>query len=246
METFLQFTAAGQTFRAYRAEPSGPVRGAVLVIHEIWGLSEHIRDVADRFALAGYLAVAPDLMGLAGLDAALLSELGERRADPAQLHEVQPRVRAATTPLSDPEAARKIQAGVSEVFNYLNTTEEGAGRTAVVGYCFGGTYSFALAVNEPQLAGAVPFYGQAHFSAHELEAITCPVLAFYGEQDTALTDGLPELIVLMRAAGVNFKYTVFAGAGHAFFNDSNPLAYRPEAAAIAWTETLEFLDQHLD
>ncbi|ALE92878.1 hypothetical protein AOC05_12190 [Arthrobacter alpinus] len=245
MGNTMDFTAAGQPFQAYQAEPPGLVRGAVVVIHEIWGLTDHVKDIADRFAAAGYLAVAPDLMGLAGLDATLLAELGADRSDPAKLASVQPKIRAATEPLRSPKAALAIEAGTAAVFNYLQSSAEGAGRTAVVGYCFGGTYSFALAVSEPLLAAAVPYYGQANYSVPELADITCPVLAFYGEEDHALTDGLPDLIARMQEAKVDFRYTVFAGAGHAFFNDTNPMTYRAEPARIAWEETLEFLGKVL-
>ncbi|MGO4384267.1 dienelactone hydrolase family protein [Specibacter sp. RAF43] len=246
MGTMIDFTAAGENFQAYRADPQGPIKGAVVVIHEIWGLVDHIKDVADRFAEAGYVAAAPDLMGLAGLDAVLLADLGAGLADPAARNEIQPRIRAATVPLRSPETAARVQAGVSEVFNYLQETPEGSGRTAVVGFCFGGTYSFALAVGESRLAAAVPFYGHATYDAAELAGIACPVLAFYGEEDKALVEALPTLITTMGEAGVDFTYTVFADAGHAFFNDTSPLAYRPEPAAIAWAQTLEFLGQHLD
>lgn len=241
----IDFAAAGQAFQAYRAEPSGMSRGAVIVIHEIWGLNAHTRDIADRFALEGYLAVAPDLMGLAGLDAVLLAELGERRADPATMAEVQPLIRAATAPMNSPDMAARTRAGVAEVFEYLHSTPEGVDRTAVVGFCFGGTYSFALAVEEPRLAAAVPFYGHAGYSSAELAAITCPVLAFYGEDDARLVDALPALADHMQEAGVDFRSTVFPGAGHAFFNDSNPLTYRADPARIAWGQTLEFLAQEL-
>ncbi|MEO6529580.1 MAG: dienelactone hydrolase family protein [Specibacter sp.] len=245
MGSLVDFAAAGRAFQAYRAEPVGAARGAVIVIHEIWGLNAHTRDIADRFALEGYLAVAPDLMGLAGLDAVLLADLGERRADPAAMAEVQPLIRAATAPMNSPEMAARTRAGVAEVFEYLNSTLEGAGRTAVVGFCFGGSYSFALAVEEPRLAAAVPFYGHAGYSASELAAITCPVLAFYGEDDASLVDALPELTWRMQQAGVEFRSMVFPGAGHAFFNDSNPLMYRADPARIAWGQTLEFLAREL-
>lgn len=241
----IDFEAAGQAFQGYRSEPSGPAKGAVLVIHEIWGLNPHTRDIADRFAAAGYLAVAPDLMGLAGLDAVLLAELGERRAGPAARAEVQPLIRAATAPMNSPELAARTKAGVAAVFDYLNATEEGADRTAVVGFCFGGTYAFSLAAAEPRLAAAVPFYGHANYSAEELASISCPILAFYGANDTALMDALPDFTAKMHQANVEFRPTVFPEAGHAFFNDTNPVVYREGPARIAWTQTLEFLDQHL-
>lgn len=246
MGMMIDFAAAGQDFQGYRADPEGEIRGAVLVIHEIWGLVPHIRDVADRFAAEGYLAVAPDLMGLAGLDVALLAELGERRNDPAAQDEIQPKMRTAMAPLQAPEAAARIKAGVSAVFDYLNGQPEGDGRTAVAGFCFGGTYAFALAVEEPELIAAVPFYGHAEYSAEELSGISCPVLAFYGADDSRLIEALPALQKNMQEAGTDFRPTVFPGAGHAFFNDSNAAMYRPEAAAAAWTQTLDFLAEQLE
>lgn len=246
MGTMIDFAAAGQEIQGYRAEPEGPARGAVLVIHEIWGLTAHIKDIADRFAAEGYLAVAPDLMGLAGLDAVLLAELGERRADPAAQTDMQPKIREAMAPMNAPESAVRIKAGVAEVFSYLDSTREGAGRTAAVGFCLGGTYTFALAVEEPLLKAAVPFYGHADYLAAELAGIACPVLAFYGAEDTRLMQLLPEVTARMKEASVDFRPTVFPGAGHAFFNDGNPLAYRAEPARISWERTLEFLNKQLN
>lgn len=245
MGTMIDFAAAGQGFQGYRADPEGGIRGAVVVIHEIWGLVAQIREVADRFAAAGYLAVAPDLMGLAGLDAALLAELGARRNDPAAQDEIQPKMRAAMAPMHSPDAAERIKEGVAVVFDYLNAQPEGEGRTAVAGFCFGGTYAFALAVEEPRLLAAVPFYGHAEYSVEDLAGISCPVLAFYGADDAPLMNALPKLRENMEAAGVDFRHTVFPGAGHAFFNGSNPAMFRPEAAGIAWQQTLEFLDERL-
>lgn len=241
----IDFAAAGQDLQAYRADPQGPAKGTVLVIHEIWGLAPHIMDVADRFAREGYVAVAPDLTGLAGLDAALMAELGEQRADPAAQSAAQPKIREATAPLKSPESAVRVKAGVSDAFHYLDSTPEGAGRTAAVGFCFGGSYVFALAVAEPLLRAAVPFYGHADYPVAELATIACPVLAFYGAQDTRLMQLLPELTEHMQQAGVDFRPTVFPGAGHAFFNDSNPAVYREEPARLAWSQTLEFLERQL-
>ena len=241
----IDFSAAGQNFQAYRAEPSGPARGAVLVIHEIWGLVPHILEVANRFAAEGYLALAPNLMGLAGLDAVLLAELGERRNDPAAQDELQPKIRAASAPMNSPEKAADVRAGVATVFDYLEASPEGTDRTAAVGFCFGGSYVFALAMQDPRLAAAVPFYGHAAYAGDELFGITCPVLAFYGADDSPLMDALPELTAAMAVMGVDFRPTVFPGAGHAFFNDSNSSMYRPEAARVAWEKTLGFLKQQL-
>ncbi|UUL76249.1 dienelactone hydrolase family protein [Pseudarthrobacter sp. Fe7] len=79
-----------------------------------------------------------------------------------------------------------------------------------------------------------------------LRAINCPVLAFYGEQDTALMEELPGLKSRMRAAGVDFEAVVYPATGHAFFNDTNKYTYNPDAAADSWTRTLAFLEQSLE
>lgn len=237
-------TLAGHV-QAYRAEPEVPARGAVIVLHEVWGLVDHIKDVADRFAGAGYLAVAPDLMTPAGLDPAALAGLGEAFADPARRSAAQPLLRAAMAPLRAPEAAKLITGSLAAVFDDLQANPEYAGRIAVVGFCFGGTYAFALAAAEPRLAAAVAFYGHATFTDDQAAAIRCPILAFYGLDDAPLRAELPDLDAQLTRAGVDFTAESFANAGHAFFNDTNPVTYRPAQAQIAWERTLAFLTRHL-
>jgi carboxymethylenebutenolidase len=117
-------------------------------------------------------------------------------------------------------------------------------RVGVVGFCFGGTYAFALAAAEPRLRAAVPFYGTFPERA-DPATISCPVLAFYGEEDHGITDGVPDLEARMQRAGVDFTARVYRGVGHAFFNDTSPSKYNAEVAADAWDRTLAFLDEHL-
>jgi carboxymethylenebutenolidase len=118
------------------------------------------------------------------------------------------------------------------------------GRVGVIGFCFGGTYAFALAAADPRLRAAVPFYGSFPENA-DPATIGCPVLAFYGEDDHGITDGVPELESRMEQAGVDFTARVYHGVGHAFFNDTSPSKYHAEVAADAWDRTLAFLDEHL-
>ncbi|MCG2622022.1 dienelactone hydrolase family protein [Arthrobacter sp. I2-34] len=233
-------------FGAYRSYPEDEIRGALIVIHEIWGLVDHIKEVADRFAAEGYLALAPDLLAAGGLDSAVVGRLGADLADPAKRAQAQPRLREATAPLHAPAAATRIKAALKESFDYLDSAPEGEGRTGVVGYCFGGTYSFALAAAEPRLQAAVPYYGSADLGPEELGRIACPVLAFYGEQDRRLMDGLPALRQRFAETGADFQAHVYPGTGHAFFNDTNPAVYNPAAAEDAWRRTLAFLHEHLE
>lgn len=115
-------------------------------------------------------------------------------------------------------------------------------KVAVVGYCFGGSYSYSLAIKEPKLLAAVSYYGHCNQSIEELGEIQAPIQAFYGEKDEALVSGLPELENNMDKADVDFSYQVYGDCGHAFFNDTNEYAYNKEAADDSWNRTLEFLD----
>jgi carboxymethylenebutenolidase len=118
------------------------------------------------------------------------------------------------------------------------------GRIAVTGFCFGGTYSFALAAADPRVRAAVPFYGTAP-DADAVARIACPVLALYGEDDPRIMATLPEARKAMADAGVAFTEKIYPGARHAFFNDTNATAYDAAAAGDAWARTLAFLAGHL-
>ncbi|TKV26378.1 dienelactone hydrolase family protein [Arthrobacter sp. NamB2] len=235
------------TLAAYVARPEGPVRGGLVLIHEVWGLVGHTRDVADRFAREGYVVVAPDLLADRGITEESTAGIGEDLAGPdaEARNRAQPKLRALLAPLQDAEFGATTTERVRSCFEYLYDDADVAGRVAVTGFCFGGTYSFSLAVHEPRLLACVPFYGHADFPIEELSRIKAPVLAFYGQDDDALVTALPELEAAMARAGVDFTAKVYPGAGHAFFNDSNRYAYRPGPAGDAWQRTLAFLALHV-
>jgi carboxymethylenebutenolidase len=233
-------------FSAYVATPAGPVRGGLVVIHEIWGLVDHITDVADRFAAEGYLAVAPDLLSRVGLAPAVGAELLRLRtsADPDERTRVQPMLREKMAPLQAPEYARWAVEALRHTVDYLAGRPGVADRVGVVGFCFGGSYSFALAAADARISVAVPFYGSPPEQT-EIAAIGCPVLAFYGDRDQRLMDSLPGVTEAMTAAGIDFTAKVYPGVGHAFFNDTNPQTYDATAAEDAWKRTLIAMDSRL-
>ena len=239
---------AGDRFAAYVAEPASPagVRGGVVVIHEIWGLVEHITSIADRFAAEGYVAVAPDLASHVGIDAHLGQELQQIMAshDEAVRSEGQPRLREATSPLHAPEFAEWAIPALRAAVDLLAEQPGVDGRIAVVGFCFGGSYAFALASADPRVRAAVPFYG-APPRTTDLASIAAPVLAFYGQQDERVLATLPRVTEGMRDAGVDFTAHVYPGVGHAFFNDTNARTYDAATADDAWRRTLRFLDEAL-
>jgi carboxymethylenebutenolidase len=232
---------------AYLAEPTGELKGGLVLIHEIWGLVGHITDVADRFAAEGYLVVAPDILGPTGVSAEVGDELQRLlfHSDEKTRTEAQPRLRETLAPTNAPEYAEWAVAQLRAAVDYLEEQPDIEGAIAVTGFCFGGGYSFALAAADPRVRAAVPFYGYPPEST-SVAAIDCPVLAFYGQDDERLMSSLPALTATMADAAVPFVAEVYEGSGHAFFNDSNSITYNPDAAADAWARTLAFLDTTLN
>ncbi|WP_111719191.1 dienelactone hydrolase family protein [Homoserinimonas sp. OAct 916] len=230
---------------AYRSDPpSGtPVAGGLIVVHEIWGLVDHTKRVADRFADEGYRVLAPNLMPDGAPDEGEITQLQDAMfdADERVRTAIQPRLRELFTPANAPDFAAQALGRLGTAFDFLLEQPGVCGRVAIVGFCFGGTQAFSLAVNEPRLVAAVPFYGHADYSEDQLRAIRCPILAFYGDQDSRLMEALPGLTRSMTAAAVDFRPQVYADCGHAFFNDTSRFAYRADAAASAWRMTLDFL-----
>lgn len=223
---------------AYLAEPDGEPKAAVLVIHEVWGLTDHIKSVADRLAAEGYLALAPDLMSPNGIDTDKLGPLAEDLFNPEKRNETQPKLRALMAPMNNPEFGANVLAGAKASFDYLYNLPEARQKVAAIGFCFGGTYSYSLAVNEPRLKLSMPFYGHCDFSIDKLKQIGCPVRAFYGEKDDGLKDQMSELPEMMEAANVDFEQKIYPDCGHAFFNDTNKFAYNASAASDAWPRVL--------
>jgi len=230
----------------YRAAPTVAPRGAVIVIHEIWGLVPHIRDVADRFAAEGYLAIAPDILSDAGITPEVGAELEAlmRNSDEATRTAAQPMLREKLSASRSPEFAAEAVAKLMTVVDALAAEPGVDGRIGVTGYCFGGHYSFELAVADDRVKAAVPFYGSPP-ALDDVGRITCPVLALYGEIDPPLMESLPALRQAMTDAQIDFADHVYPGAKHAFFNDTSASVYDPDAAADAWARTLAFFDAHV-
>jgi carboxymethylenebutenolidase len=236
----------GQKFEAYLAEPAGDVRGGVIVIHEIWALNDHTKSVADRLAAEGYLALAPNLLSMLELgNKAAQLQLQSDMFNPEKRNEAQPKIRALMTPMQDPDFGSKTMAKLQVCFDELYNRPAVGQKVAVMGFCFGGSYSFGLAAHEPRLKLALPFYGHTTTDVEELKKIKCPIRAFYGENDENLITALPSVEANMKAASVDFEAKVYPGAGHAFFNDTNPYAYNATAALDAWPRVLDYLKTFL-
>lgn len=230
---------------AYVVRPSGELKGALIVIHEVWGLVDHITDIADRFAAEGYLVLAPDLLSAIGIEAQIGLELFTLRNHPDERvrTDAQPRLRDAFASLGTPGFSEWAVNALIASVDYLAQQPGVNGRIGVTGFCFGGTYSFALAAADPRVRAAIAFYGSPHAVA-DLSTIGAPILALYGIDDPSIVDALPEVTRSMADAGVDFTSKVYQNTGHAFFNDTNPHSYDPSAAKDAWQLSIAFLERH--
>jgi carboxymethylenebutenolidase len=206
---------------AYFARPSAPgSRAGVIVIHEIFGLNDHIRDVTRRLAKAGYLALAVDLASRAGgSDAA-----GD--------------VRSALLQVPIEDLIADLDAGVA----HLEAQADHNGRLGVTGFCFGGGMTLSFAAAQPRLHAAVPYYGPTPEPASQMSATSAAILAQYGADDARVNAGIPALEEAM--ADKTLEVRVYDGAGHAFNNDTRD-SYVEDVAVEAWTATLEWFATHL-
>ncbi len=200
-------------------------RGAVLVIHENRGLTEHIRSIPGRLAADGYTALAIDLLSEEGGTAALPSE-GD-----------------ATAALGNAPTERlmaDLRAGLDE----LERRAPGA-ELAAIGFCFGGGMTWQLlAAGEPRLAAAVPFYGPAPDPADFSGSPNAAVLGIYGGLDDRVNASRASAEAALTSAGLEHQLTTYDGADHAFFNDTGP-RYDTDAASQAYQAMLDWFDQHL-
>ena len=255
----------------YFAKPervSGGLPG-VVVIQEIGGVNRQIEDVTRRIAAAGYAALAPDLFAVDGVRPPALApeRVSEAfgsaaRFPPGTMYDPAGRAAALAT---FPEAERKrIEETFGQVFSFarpdrLETLvpllrlgfrhlreerpETRGQKIACVGFCMGGSLSALLACEESELECAAMFYGNGP-SPEKIQALRCPILAFYGAKDQRVNAGIPAFEESMRAAGTSYERHVYEGAGHAFFNDDAP-SYDVAASRDAYARLLGFFAKNL-
>jgi len=217
----------GATILAYLARPSVPGRyAAVMIAHENQGLHEHFKDVARRFAKAGYVAIAVDLLSRRGGTAAVPEN--ERGAG-----------------ISGPGAAEQHVADFQAAMRFLRQQPFVDGsRIGMIGFCFGGGVTWNVAIKEPTLRAAAPYYGNPAFR-DELTNIRAAVLGVYGGADERTTSGGLSLEPDLQAARKTYRLNVYPGAPHGFFNDTRPNTYHEEASLAAWGDTLAWFATYL-
>ena len=224
----VQFKSEDATLMGYLARPkSGGPHPTVLVLHENTGMLPHFPDVARRLALAGYVALALDLLGRHG-GTASFPEIDAAKAAQKAMPEEQT--------VSDMNAAVDYLRGLSGIRS---------DKVGVIGFCRGGTNTMLLAVRNQNIFAAVPFYG-SNPPLEELANTNAAILNMIPSEDAKRVAMAPELEAAMQQYGKVYKGVTYEGAKHSFFNDQKENRYDPQAAGQAWQETLSWFKQHLD
>jgi len=201
--------------------PSGRGPG-VLVIQEWWGLVDHIRDVCDRFAREGFVALAPDLYH------------GKTATEPDGAGKL-------FMALNIGQAEKDLKGAASYLAQHSSTQKLGA-----VGFCMGGQLALFAATRNRRIGAVVDFYGIHPKVTLDLSGLEAAVLGIFGDKDAFVPpEAARKLEADLTGAGKRARFEIYPGVGHAFVNDARPDAYDARAAARAWAETLAFLRAEL-
>lgn len=221
----ISYASKNCTMKGYLAMPKNAKGklGAVLVVHENRGLTPHIKDVTRRVAKAGFIAL--------GIDA--LSPFG---GTPANEDEGR-----AMFPKLDP--AQNIE-NIKSGLDYLRALKNSNQKTGCVGFCWGGAIANAMAVSDPLLNAAVPYYGR-QAAAVDVPKIKAKLMLQYAGMDERVNEGIPAYEAALKENKIDYKLYIYEGAQHAFNNDSSPARYNAEVAKLAWDRTISFFKEEL-
>jgi carboxymethylenebutenolidase len=221
------YPGRGTKLKAFVVEPAadGP-RPAVIVVQEWWGLNDHIRDVARRFAREGYFAIAPDLYSRQG-------------------HKV------ATEPnlAADLMGGLKKEDGIADLQTTLEWMREQkqtqSARIGIIGFCMGGSYALLLPCETGEISAAAPFYGEIP-PDEKLKNLGCPIFYAYGENDGWIQRrDVERLAAALKKFGKKGEVKIYPGCSHGFFNDTRPDVHRPAEAKDAWDRALKLFATNL-
>ena len=220
----IRYPTNGTTGSGYLASPETGSGPGVIVIQEWWGLVDHIKNVADRFAAAGFVALAPDMYD------------GQTTDSPDEAGKLM-------MALEIDKAERTLRGAI----DYLLSRDDVAGATVgTVGFCMGGQLSLYAACANPKVGACVDFYGIHPNVSPDLGSLEAPVLGFFAENDGFVTpDAARQLEAGLKAAGKDVEITIFEGADHAFFNDTRHAAYHATYADQCWSRMVSFFEEQL-
>jgi carboxymethylenebutenolidase len=221
----VEFESNGATAPGYLAVPESGRGPTTVVLQEWWGVEDHIRSVCDRFAGAGFLALAPDLY---------------RGKSTDQPDEAQQLMMA----LSMDQAEKDMRGAVDYLAGHEGFEGKGVGS---VGFCLGGGLSVWAASANPKVSAVVSYYYVLPHGKPDFSKVEGPVLGHFGTADEFVSvEDAKALEAEMREAGVDAHFEFYERAGHAFFNETNRLGtYDPDAANLSWQRTVDFFRKHL-
>jgi carboxymethylenebutenolidase len=216
----IEFASGAEKLRGYLAIPPRGRGPGVVVLQEWWGLVDHIREVCDRLAREGFVALAPDLYR------------GESTVDPGVAGRLM-------MELEIPRAARDLQAAVNALVNHEAVN---GGRVAALGFCMGGQLALYAASLSPRISAVVDCYGVHPNVRVDYASIRAAVMGVFAERDAYVPpETAHQLEADLRAAGVRTEFIVFPGVDHAFLNDTRPDVFDAASAQRAWGRILSFL-----
>ena len=194
---WVDIKSGDRTIKAFVVYPERKDKApVVLVIHEIFGLTDWVRGICDQLAENGVIAIAPDLLS------------GQTFADPDS-------ARKAISALTN----EQVQSDLDATSNYALKIPAANGTLANCGFCWGGGLAFDYANMNPKLKAAYSFYGPTPDEPSKVANIACPVYGFYGEKDERVNAGIPKVAELMKAAGKKYEPVIYKGAGHGFMRE---------------------------
>jgi carboxymethylenebutenolidase len=222
---WISYRSGEDTVRAYLAMPdTGSSLPALIVIHEWWGLNDWIQQNADEFARRGFVALAIDLYR------------GSAASSSDEAHELM-------RGLPEDRAAKDLKAAFAHLAQHPSVNKE---RIGAIGWCMGGGYSLAAALNIKQLAGAVICYGRLVTENDELQKINCPILGIFGDADRGIPSASAKAFErYAQKLDKNVRVTIYPKVGHAFMNPNNKSGYDEKAATDAWQKIYAFFDVKL-
>jgi carboxymethylenebutenolidase len=220
----VEFSANGGMSHGYLAVPPAKNGPGVVVIQEWWGLVDHIKDICNRLAGEGFVALAPDLYH------------GQTAKSPDEAGKMMMALRID-------EAEKDLRGAVE----YLRKNGSISGeKVGVVGFCMGGALALYAATKNADIGACVVYYGGHPNVKPDLPNLHAPVLGIYGERDRSVTPAVARKLEQdLKGLGKTVEIHIYPGADHAFFNDTRPQVYNAEAAADAWNRTITFFRENL-
>jgi carboxymethylenebutenolidase len=219
----VEFKANGRNGTGYLAMPPGGTGNGLIVVQEYWGLVDHIKDLAERFAKAGYVALSPDLYH------------GKTTKSPDEAGKM-------LMALNIAEAGKDMKGSAEYLLANPAVTSR---RVGIVGFCMGGQLALHAGMEYPEvIAAVVDFYGIHPAVKIDAKRVRVPVLGHFGKQDKSVSkESVETLATSINGTGGSFEYHYYE-AGHAFFNDTRPV-YSERDAKVSWQRTLDFLKAHV-